>query len=66
MAQLLDGAPCTEASIAGFALRTFGVVPSVLVKRNSAGKVGGAHYVATAAAVVLSEVPGEWSFAERT
>lgn len=64
MAKFLDGAPCAEAGIASFALGAVGVVAGVLVKRDGLGEVGSTDDVATAAAVVLAEVPCEVGLAE--
>lgn len=64
MAKLLDGAPCAEAGVAGFALSTIGMVTGVLVKRHGLGEVRSTYDVATATAVVLAEVPCEVGLAE--
>ena len=64
MAELLDGAPCAEAGVASFALGAAGVVTGVLVKRHGLGEVRSAHDIATAAAVVLAEVPCEVRLAD--
>lgn len=66
MTQLLNGAPCAEAGVTCFALGATGVVAGVLVKRDGAGEVRCADDVATAAAVVLAEVPRESSRTQRT
>lgn len=66
MAKLLDGAPCAEAGIAGFAVGAIRVVAGVLVKRNGVGKVRATDDVAAATAVVFAEVPGESGLAEST
>jgi hypothetical protein len=55
VAKLLDGAPCAEAGVAGFALGAIGVVT---------GEVRSTNNVATATAVMLAEVPCEVSLAE--
>ena len=64
MAELLDGAPCAEAGVAGFALGAVGVVTGVLVERDGLGEVRSAHDIATATAVVLAEVPCEVGLAD--
>ena len=64
MAKLLDGAPCAEAGVAGFALGAVGVVAGILVERHGLGEVRSAHDVATATAVVLAEVPSEVGLAD--
>jgi hypothetical protein len=64
VAKLLDGAPCAEAGVAGFALGAIGVVTGVLVKRHGLGEVRSTNNVATATAVMLAEVPCEVSLAE--
>jgi len=64
MAKFLDGAPCTEAGIASFALGAVGVVTGVLVERDGLGEVGSTDDIATATAVVLAEVPCEVGLAE--
>ena len=64
MAKLLDGAPCAEAGVAGFALGAVGVVAGVLVERHGLGEVRSAHDIATATAVVLAEVPCEVGLAD--
>ena len=66
MAKLLDGAPCAEALVAGFALGAIGVVTGVLVKRHGLGEVRSTDDIATATAVVLAEVPCEVGLAEST
>lgn len=66
VAKLLDGAPCAEAGVAGFALSTTGVVPCVLVEWHSVREVGTTHDIATATAVVLAEVPCEICLADST
>jgi hypothetical protein len=64
VAKLLDGAPCAEAGVAGFALGAVGVVTGVLVERDGLGEVRSTDDVATATAVVLAEVPCEVGLAE--
>lgn len=66
MAKLLDGAPCAEAGVAGFALGAVGVVTGVLVERDGLGEVRSAHDIATATAVVLAEIPCEVGLADGT
>lgn len=64
VAKFLDGAPCTEAGIASFALGAVGVVTGVLVKRDGLGEVGSTDDIATATAVVFAEIPCEVGLAE--
>ena len=64
VAKLLDGAPCAEAGVAGFALGAARVVTGVLVERDGLGEVRCTDDVATATAVVLAEVPCEVGLAE--
>jgi hypothetical protein len=66
VAKLLDSTPSAEAGVASFAFGAVGVVAGVLIEWHGICEVGSTDDIATAAAVVFAEVPGEVGLAEST